>query len=812
MLKQFLERLEDDLENAVEGRHRRLVVLSGDDPEKLGRAAREVLLLYDRIRTRRDLGKGKVLYMFHDEFEDSKKIKDIVKKSVKESAQSIKLDINVYETSNKLLGTTYQGLVLDLTHDLKPNDVGRLVEVVEGGGPVILLVPKWERWDTVITLFKKLLTVPQYPEPRHVFITWFKRKTLQHPAHIFHADEEKIIKQEPFKSPKWVPKEPEYPEKTRFPKKLYELALTQDQVNVINAMEWLLGRKKKHRVLIVTADRGRGKSGAVGIGLAGFLKVFAKSKNAFVRVIVTSADPVGVQTLFKLLIKAAQILGEKTKKIERGGNVFEVRGEGWSVEYWPPVDAAEKPADLVVVDEAAGIPVPVLYKIWKKHKRSLFATTIHGYEGAGRGFNVRFLPALKKDRDTELKHVTMSEPIRYAPGDPVERWLYDVLLLDAEPAKLTKEDIKAIKEKKLKYLRLDPEWLFSEEGEETLRQLFGIYVLAHYRNEPDDLAMIADAPHHTPRAVMTETGKVVGAVHLAEEGPIPEDMVDDLLTGGKIPGNIIPDRFLKHLRVREFAFTKGWRIVRIATHPDVQGMGVGTFALQEVSKEARERGYDWVASGFGVTEQLLRFWLRSGFLPVHMSPDRNPSSGEFTILVAKPLSQSLRTLIWEANRLFRRRLLFALHLNYKGLEWDVAKAILEEDPLPIQPDLKVPHLHPVDLDRLWIYAYGPMTFEAASDLVYRLALAYWSQPRAWRPELDEESRIVIITKVLQGKSWDEVSEETGIGFKKQVAILKSFARKSLKHYWGIEDEGGRGVRKEAVDIFLSERGRRLLDF
>ncbi|ABU81313.1 tRNA(Met) cytidine acetyltransferase TmcA [Ignicoccus hospitalis] len=811
MLKQFLRELEDDLDNAVEGKHRRLVVISGDDPSKVGEAVKEVLLLYDRIRYRRDMEKGTVLYMFHDEFEDAKKIKDIVKAGVKENRKNIELSINVYEASKKLLGSTYQGLVLDLTHDLRPNDVGRLVEVVEGGAPVILIVPKWEEWDTRITLFKKLLTVPQYPEPRHVFITWFKRKLLAHPSHIYHADKEEIIKQEKFESPKWVPKRPEIPEKTRFPKKLYELALTQDQVNVIQGIEWLLGRKKSHRVLTVTADRGRGKSGAVGIGLIGFVETFKKSKGGFAKVIVTSADPIGVQTLFSLAMKAANVLGIKAKRVEKKGYVYELHGEGWSIEYWPPADAAVKSADLVVVDEAAGIPVPLLHKIWKNHKRSLFATTIHGYEGAGRGFNVRFLPALKNDKKTELKMIHMTEPIRYAPGDPVERWLYDSLLLDAEPAKLDSEDLKAIKEKRLKYLKLDPEWLFSEEGEGVLRQLFGIYVLAHYRNEPDDLAMIADAPHHTPRAVVTDTGKVVGAIHLAEEGPIPEDMIDELLAGGKIAGNIIPDRFLKHLRVRDFAYTKGWRVVRIATHPDVQGKGIGTFGLERVSEEASERGYDWVASGFGVTAQLLRFWLRSGFIPVHMSPDRNPSSGEFTILLAKPLNEKLRSLIMEANRLFRRRLVMALHLNYRDLEWDVAKLILETDPLPVQPDLKVPRFHPVDLDRLWIYAYGPMTFEAASDLLYRLSLAYWSQPKAWRPEVDEEMKIVLITKVLQSKKWEEVEEETGIPFKKQTAILKSFARKALKHYWGIED-GGKGVSKTALDAFLAFRGRKLLDF
>jgi len=778
----------------------------------VGESAKRVLLLYDKIRRRRELGEGKVLYVFHDEFPEARRIKDIVKEALKEEAETLKPDINVYEGSNRLLGTTYQGLVLDLTKDLKPNDVGRLVEVAEGGSLVVLLVPKWEEWDTLKTLFKMNLCVPQYPEPRHVFITWFKRKIMEHPSHVWDADEGRVIKQETFESPPYVPRTPEIPEKGQFPRKLYTVALTQDQVNVIKYFEWMLGRKKRHRVLIVTADRGRGKSGAVGIGLAGFVHVFPKSKNAFVRVIVTSSEPLGVQTLFKLLIKASQTIGMKTKRIEKKGMIYEVHGEGWSVEYWPPLIAAEKNADLVVVDEAAGIPVPVLHKIWRNHKRSVFATTIHGYEGAGRGFNVRFLPVLKRDKETELKHVTMDEPIRYAKGDPVERWLYDVLLLDAEPAKLDKEDKRAIEEGRLKYLRLDPQWLFSKEGEETLRQLFGIYVLAHYRNEPDDLGMIADAPHHSVRAVATETGKVVGALQLAEEGPIPDDMVVDLLRGGKIPGNIIPDRFLKHLRVTDFANTRGWRIVRIATHPDVQGMGIGTFGLRNVSEEARERNYDWVASGFGVTEQLLKFWIRSGFLPVHMSPDRNPTSGEFTILVTKPLNEKLTNMVLEANRLFRRKVLLSLHMNYRGLEWDAAKLILETDPIPIDPALKVPELHPVDLDRLWVYSYGPMTFEAASDLIYRLVLAYWSQPRVWRPDIDEETKIVLITKVLQGRDWEEVFEETKIGFKKQVAVLKEFGRRALRTYWGIEEDGGKGVTKSQVDVFLIRKGKRLFDF
>uniref|UniRef100_A0A7C3SLM5 tRNA(Met) cytidine acetyltransferase n=1 Tax=Thermofilum pendens TaxID=2269 RepID=A0A7C3SLM5_THEPE len=104
-------------------------------------------------------------------------------------------------------------------------------------------------------------------------------------------------------------------------------------------------------------------------------------------------------------------------------------------------------------------------------------------------------------------------------------------------------------------------------------------------------------------------------------------------------GNIIPDRLIKHYKVLEFGELRGFRIVRIATHPAVVRRGLGSLALKMVEEEARELGLDWVGAGFGVTEELLRFWVRNGFVPVHMSPEKNPVSGEYSVLVVKPLSE-----------------------------------------------------------------------------------------------------------------------------------------------------------------------------
>ncbi len=801
----LLRKLSKAIARAVLSRHRRLVVITGSDPVKVGALVARTILFYERVY-RRLKGKEELplLYMFHDEFKDAKVRKEVVKRVIKSQANMVTHTIARYEESDRYLGTTAKLLVLDLVNDLKPNDVGRLTGIVEGGGLIIFTAPPWEKWDTWMTIFKRNLVVPGYDKPRHIFIKWFKRKLMEHKGiFIYDADAEELLKADDYPLQQASERKIEIPPKTRFPRELYELALTQDQVTVLKTLEKLIDKPPKNRkkAIVITSDRGRGKSGAVGIASIGFATTIKKPGR--VRIIVTAPNLLNVQSFFQLAVKAADTLGLKTRTVKRGDKIMELHGERFSIEYWEPLYVPKLKADIVIVDEAAGMHVPLLLQIWRRHQRLVFATTIHGYEGAGRGFSVRFLPVLKRDPKTDLTIVEMHEPIRYAINDPIEKWLFDALLLDAEPADLSREDIEDIEEGNLVYVKYDPEYLFSPRGEKELRQLFGIYVLAHYRNEPDDLAILADAPHHVIRAVKTARGgKIVAALQIANEGGLDDEMIEDLLRGGKTPGNIIPDRLLKHARIREFGRARGLRIVRIATHPDVQGRGIGSFALKNLYDEAKERGLDWVGSGFGVNEQLLRFWLKNGYLPVHMSPDRNPVSGEYTLLVINPIKEKMEHIVSLVNREFKRKLLASLHDPYRGFETEVAALILKTG-APIDEE-RYPRLTPVQVDRLWIYAYGPMTYEAVADIFRELIESYWTMyPKTRGLSLSKREEYIAIAKILQARSWDQVAEELRTRPHAVMVALKELARKILRHYYGLDSESSVGL--EADDLLEREQ-------
>lgn len=777
--QRFLRSFGKIVNDLIRGRFRSLMVISGSDPVFLGLLAAKAIQYYERQRHKHDKKKYTGLYVYHDEFDDAVLLKEVFERNL--NTKYTDFQFTVYERSERYLGSTFSFLVMDLTKDLKPNDLGRLVGIVEGGGLIILLTPPWEQWDTFMTIFKHNLTVPQFPEPRHIFIKWIKSKLLKHDAiGIYDAENKRTIKKVELKRKvKSIEKKLVIPVNTLFPQRVYEFALTHDQIEVIKLMEQLYEkpRKGRKRVIVITADRGRGKSCAVGIGSVGLIHMLRKVKPK-PRILVTAPSPSNVQSLMMLARRVLDALGYKYDVIKKEGNVIELRSEKFSIEYWEPINIPKMKGDIVIVDEAAGIHVPMLHKIWMSHNRLVFSTTIHGYEGAGRGFSVRFLQKIRSDKNTHLIEYEMTEPIRYASNDPIEEWQFKALLLDAEPAELTSEDLKDIEEKNLVYVKYDPHYLFSDEGEDELRQLFGIYVLAHYRNEPDDLGMIADAPHHIVRAVKTRSGKIVCALQIAYEGGIDKDTATELLKGGRIPGNIIPDRFLKHLRYRGFAELLGWRIVRIATHPQVQGKGIGSWALNKLAEEAINKGLDWVAAGFGVNNQLLRFWIKNGFYPIHISPDRNPVSGEYTLLVIKPLNKKTERYVLKANKEFKLKLLESLPINYQDMEISVAMQLLSCGE-PVINDIPKDVLSPVQIDRLWVYCIGPMTFEAAADIMHKLAKLHWLLPSDKRVELSRTKEAILIGKALQGKSWDGLKSELGLHLKE----LHKFAHDIACRYY-----------------------------
>ena len=121
-----------------------------------------------------------------------------------------------------------------------------------------------------------------------------------------------------------------------------------------------------------------------------------------------------------------------------------------------------------------------------------------------------------------------------------------------------------------------------------------IFVSSHYKNTPNDLQMLSDAPAHQifvllgPLHEASSSGKlpdILCAIQVSFEGQISQKTLSEQLKRGIRPsGDLIPWTVSEQFQDDNFGLLNGIRIVRIATHPSAQGRGYGSRALDLLIK------------------------------------------------------------------------------------------------------------------------------------------------------------------------------------------------------------------------------------
>ncbi|MFA9417602.1 tRNA(Met) cytidine acetyltransferase TmcA [Natrinema sp. HArc-T2] len=643
--------------------------------------------------------------------------------------------------ASDLLGTTRDVIAVDAHDELRPNALGKVVGAVDGGGLLVLLTPPLASWPDRRDEFATSLAVPPFVVDD---VTGrFKRRlveTLQTHRGIAIVDlENDSVDADGLidPAPRMPMEPPTPPADHRFPAATYEACLTADQVAAVAAFESLA---ECEQAVVLEADRGRGKSSAAGLAAGAYAA-------AGEDVLVTAPAARNAAELFERANELVEALGTdatvEPRRIETTA--------GGSVRFREPAAAvhALEAADIVVVDEAAALPVATLESLLAAD-RVAFATTIHGYEGAGRGFSVRFRDRLAES-DHDVTDCQLVEPIRYAAGDPVEVWAFRALLLDARPpvdslvADATPETVD--------YRRLEPDELLADER--LLREAFGLLVLAHYRTEPADLARLLDAPNLEARALVHD-GHVVSVALLAREGDLSPETRSMMYEGGRVRGNMLPDVLTSQLRDEAAAEPAGLRVVRIATHHAARSRGLGSRLLERVREEYAP-SVDWLGTGFGATPGLLAFWRENGYRAIHISTTRNDASGEYSALMLAPTSDEGRELHDRHADWFARRFAALCSDALDDLEPDVARAVLRSVAEGAGPPLSV-------TDHEWRVvagaAYGPGLFDVDPGPFRDLVVRYFVDDPDAVDLTGREERLLVL-RALQSRDWEAVADRLG---------------------------------------------------
>ncbi|KAJ9132521.1 RNA cytidine acetyltransferase [Pleurostoma richardsiae] len=795
------------IRNGLQENRRSFFVVIGD-------RCKETIVNLHYIMSTMDLRQNKsVLWAYKDKLLDftshrkkrENKIKKEIKRGTREKNSEDPFELWVslhdirymyYKETEKILGNTYGMCVLQDFEAITPNILARTIETVQGGGLVVLLLKGMKSLRQLSTLTMDVHSryrteahgdvVPRFNE--RFMLSLGSCETC-----LVIDDEFNVLPISGGKDVKALSLDPEEDRKAAAKKELQavsesleepiksliQLARTKDQAKALLTFVDVITEKSLRHTVALTAARGRGKSAALGVAIA------AAVSYGYSNIFITSPSPENLKTFFEFVFRGFDALGYQdhtdysiiqstnpsfNKAIVRV-NIFR-SNHRQTIQYIQPQDShVLGQAELVAIDEAAAIPLPLVRKLIGPYL-VFMSSTISGYEGTGRSLSLKLIQQMREqsktsglaegtvemDRSTgkstderhstfqnsgrSLTEISLTEPIRYGKGDAVEKWLNSLLCLDATLPSRSKINAQGFPDPtQCQLLKVNRDTLFSFHpvAERFLQQMVALYVASHYKNSPDDLQLMSDAPAHelfvlTPP--VTEDNRLpepLCVIQVCLEGKINRQSVMNYLGRGQRPaGDLIPWLVSQQFQDEEFASLSGARVVRIATSPHHSSMGYGSRALKllvdyyegkftslseeegrlvektlrritdedlansnplkddikvrDINElpplfakldESRPETLEYVGVSYGLTQQLFKFWNRAEFAPVYLRQTANDLTGEHTCVMLRPLERGGdQEWLGAFAADFHRRLLSLL--SYKFREFSAVLALTIE--------------------------------------------------------------------------------------------------------------------------------------
>ena len=637
--------------------------------------------------------------------------------------------------AHQVLGQTYDVVVFNGRSGFDVDALGAVSGTIRGGGQLCLLMPPFAHWSTYADPVRTRFTAFGYSET-DIKPRWFShlQRSIAESTGVLMLDQTGAVRGR-------------LPRLQREPETDTELndadCVTSDQVDAVEAViRAATGQRRKPAILI--SDRGRGKSAALGIAAARLLR------QGRGRIVVTGPQR---ETVTTLLDHAARLLPEARQSKNR------LRWCNSSIEFLAPDRISDRTADdtMVMIDEAAAIPLPLLTAVVKNSSRLALATTVHGYEGTGRGFELRFGSLLSSQMRGE-RRVTLITPVRWAAGDPLERFIFRALMLDAGAT--TSADRPIDPTRGFHTERLDRHALVQNRN--RLDQLFGLLVASHYRTRPSDLRYLLDAPGVSVYGVCCQSA-IVGAALVVREGGLAADLARDVIRGRRRPrGHLLPVSIGTHLGIETAPQLTYQRIVRIAVRPELRRQGLGSRLINCIAKDAHQTGHDCLGVSFAADLELVDFWSKAAMQPIRLGVTQGKSSGANALLMLTGLTTAGEYLTRRAAHLFSRRLPDQLADPLRKADPSLVLCLLNKGLKAKSPDSD-------ELLTASAFAAGQRGYaECVAELV---TVSYHLLTNQLAGLQDETGALCLVLKVLQKRSWADCAAVLGLAGRNDVTAL-----------------------------------------
>ena len=510
-----------------------------------------------------------------------------------------------FNKTKNLLGSEFPAIIYDARQGIHLDALAIAAGTLQDGGQLLLLLNHWAGLAN---------------QPDSDSLRWSGEKHAINTPHFIAFLQEKIAKYGfpiyqntplTLASPK--------PQKDRSTR----CQPTLEQARLLQQM-----KEAEEAILIITAKRGRGKSALAGL--------FAKQQVARNQSVILTAPNKSAVNIF---------------------NAF----AGADITFIPPDELSQHVSETpqqfanhwLFVDEAAMIPLDILFRLTKAFKRVVLTTTIHSYEGTGRGFLLKFMA--KTDRT--LRHLELFTPLRWQADDKLEAFIDDLLLCDCED-RLPQPPYDSVLAEQIQISHCE------RIPHDQIESVYGLLTLAHYRTSPLDLRRLLDAPQQQFYLAQAQDS-LLGCVWAVSEGGLTDKtLIRQIRRGERRPrGNLVAQMLCFQAGWEEACELRSLRISRIAVQPNWQQLGLGQRLIAKMKQQQikQQGAVDFLSVSFGYTPELLAFWQKCGFILVHFSESKEASSGCYSVVALCPLSEKGRVFVQRAEKQFQRNLPLSLH-------------------------------------------------------------------------------------------------------------------------------------------------------
>ena len=641
------------------------------------------------------------------------------------------------------LGRELDSLIYDTWAGFDPDALAAVSGALVGGGLLVLVVPPLAEWPKYADpAYQRLLVYPFQAED-------ISGRFIRHIIGHLQTDKNTLLIEQnqaiDFISADNRP--------ALLPEPMDDHCLTVDQSQAVKAII-AVSKGRSRRPLVIRSDRGRGKSSALGIASAALIK------QGDCNIVITAPLMASVQPVFE---HAARLLGVAPS----GGSIHyqQSRLEFMAVDEL----IRNKPqADLLLVDEAAAIPAFMLEQYLTIYKRIVFSTTVQGYEGSGRGFDIRFTQTLD-NKTPQWQSCFLKQPVRWAENDPVETWLFNSLLL--KERSVDKTVLAGCELKLCVSEKLNRDQLLANNTD--LEQLFSLLVSAHYQTSPADLRNMLDGPNISVW-VSRYQGQIIAAALVADEGGFDQALSELIWQGKRRPqGHLVAQSLSAHCGFKAAPLLRYQRVMRIAVHPLVQRKSIGKQLVAEIVLQARQERVDFIGSSFAATADVLQFWQSVQCIPVRLGTSRDASSGCYSALVLSALSIEGEKLLTKARYRFGECFPRDLPMQYQQLEPElVIELLLNHD------------THAINMDQqAWLdieaFVLGYRQYKTCYLSLWKLVVLVLSS-REIVKELSDQHKHILVMRVLQQQSISAVVQGAELSGKK---ALQSILREIMQSFF-----------------------------